>query len=94
MAHGIDGLGGMDGLPENYSNGIELFNAGRFYECHEVLEEIWLKAEGTGALNSSSRPDSGSRRTSPTDQRAIFKGAEGVFYTGEMEFRFPALDCL
>ena len=22
--------------------GIELFNAREFYECHEVLEEIWL----------------------------------------------------
>ncbi|MGH9934683.1 MAG: DUF309 domain-containing protein, partial [Blastocatellia bacterium] len=29
-----------------YLRGIELFNAGRFFESHEALEEIWLKSEG------------------------------------------------
>lgn len=33
-------------LPEAYLRGAELFNAGKFYECHEVWEELWLKAEG------------------------------------------------
>jgi predicted metal-dependent hydrolase len=33
-------------LPAEYLRGIELFNAGQFFECHEVWEEIWLKAEG------------------------------------------------
>jgi len=33
-------------LPEAYLRGAELFNGGKFYECHEVWEEIWLKAEG------------------------------------------------
>jgi len=26
--------------------GIELFNAGRYFESHEVLEKVWLQAEG------------------------------------------------
>jgi len=26
--------------------GIALFNRERFFECHEVLEEAWLKASG------------------------------------------------
>ena len=26
--------------------GITLFNHHRFFECHEVLEQAWLKAEG------------------------------------------------
>ena len=26
--------------------GIELFNAGHFFESHEALEEVWLKSEG------------------------------------------------
>ena len=26
--------------------GIELFNAGEFYECHEVLEDIWRPSRG------------------------------------------------
>jgi predicted metal-dependent hydrolase len=36
----------MDDLPIQYLRGIELFNAGEFFECHEAWEEIWLKAEG------------------------------------------------
>jgi predicted metal-dependent hydrolase len=26
--------------------GIELFNAGEFYECHEVLEDVWRPSHG------------------------------------------------
>lgn len=26
--------------------GIELFNAGEFYECHEVLEDLWRPTRG------------------------------------------------
>ncbi|MDX2033331.1 MAG: DUF309 domain-containing protein [Blastocatellia bacterium] len=29
-----------------YSEGIALFNEGRYFECHEVWETIWLRAEG------------------------------------------------
>ncbi len=33
-------------LPEEFLRGIELFNQGRFFECHEVWETIWLNSEG------------------------------------------------
>ena len=26
--------------------GIALFNRGRFFDCHEVLEELWLESSG------------------------------------------------
>ena len=26
--------------------GIQLFNAGQFFDCHEVLEEAWVEASG------------------------------------------------
>ena len=29
---------------ELWAEGIELFNAGRFFECHEVWEEVWKRA--------------------------------------------------
>jgi predicted metal-dependent hydrolase len=29
-----------------FEEGIALFNAGRFFECHEVWEEIWKHAQG------------------------------------------------
>ena len=28
-----------------FQRGVELFNAGEFYECHEVLEEIWMHSQ-------------------------------------------------
>ncbi len=32
--------------PDRWHEGIELFNAGRFFECHEAWEEVWKKARG------------------------------------------------
>jgi hypothetical protein len=36
----------MNYLPAQFLRGIELFNAGEFFECHEAWEEIWLKSDG------------------------------------------------
>ena len=33
-------------LPPQYLHGLTLFNAGEFYECHEVLEGLWQQAAG------------------------------------------------
>jgi predicted metal-dependent hydrolase len=35
-----------DSLPPQYLQGVALFNAGRFFACHEVLEELWLASNG------------------------------------------------
>jgi uncharacterized protein len=32
--------------PELYLEGIRLFNAGEFFECHDVLEELWTETVG------------------------------------------------
>ena len=32
-----------DGLPDLALKGIEEFNRGEFYECHEYLEEAWMQ---------------------------------------------------
>jgi len=32
-----------EGLPELALKGIEEFNRGEFYECHEYLEEAWMQ---------------------------------------------------
>ncbi|MEP7341720.1 MAG: DUF309 domain-containing protein [Acidobacteriota bacterium] len=36
----------MSDLPENFLRGVELFNAGKFFECHEAWEVIWLNSDG------------------------------------------------
>lgn len=33
-----------EGARKLWAEGIELFNAGRFFECHEVWEEVWKRA--------------------------------------------------
>lgn len=35
-------------LPELARSGIALFNEGRYYECHDALEEAWRQDEGAG----------------------------------------------
>jgi len=36
--------------PDFYEQGIELFNQGRFFECHEAWEEIWKRSGGEAKL--------------------------------------------
>jgi uncharacterized protein len=33
-----------------YEHGIDLFNQGRFFECHEAWEEIWKRSDGEAKL--------------------------------------------
>jgi predicted metal-dependent hydrolase len=32
--------------PDFFERGIDLFNQGRFFECHEAWEEIWKRSDG------------------------------------------------
>ena len=32
--------------PEQYREGLRLFNEEDFFECHEVLEELWMEQQG------------------------------------------------
>ena len=36
--------------PELFAEGIDLFNAGKFFEAHEVWEEIWKHSSGEEKL--------------------------------------------
>jgi predicted metal-dependent hydrolase len=36
----------MDSNHASLRRGIDLFNAGRFYEAHEVLEDVWRESIG------------------------------------------------
>ena len=35
-----------DDYPEKYLEGIRLFNEEEFFECHDVLEELWSEVVG------------------------------------------------
>lgn len=36
----------MSEYPAKYREGLKLFNEEEFYECHDVLEELWADCEG------------------------------------------------
>src|SRR5580700_943856 len=36
----------MSDYPEKYLEGVRLFNEQEFFECHEVLEELWSETLG------------------------------------------------
>jgi len=33
-------------LPAFFEEGIDLFNKGKFFECHEAWEEVWKRSDG------------------------------------------------
>jgi predicted metal-dependent hydrolase len=35
---------------ESWAKGVALFNAGRFFDCHEVWEEVWKRTNGAEKL--------------------------------------------
>jgi uncharacterized protein len=37
---------GPTSMDDAFRNGIRLFNSTKFFECHEVLEAMWLKEQG------------------------------------------------
>ena len=39
-------MSGAKSVAELYDEGIELFNQGRFFECHEAWEEAWKPSAG------------------------------------------------
>jgi uncharacterized protein len=40
----------MKSLAEHFEEGLEFFNAGRFFECHEAWEEVWKRSHGNKKL--------------------------------------------
>jgi predicted metal-dependent hydrolase len=37
-------------MPDHFREGIDLFNAGQFFECHEAWEEVWKRSDGVEKL--------------------------------------------
>jgi predicted metal-dependent hydrolase len=37
-------------LSEFFEEGIDLFNEGKFFECHEAWEEVWKRSDGDAKI--------------------------------------------
>ena len=33
-----------EGMPDEFWQGVEQFNAGQYYACHDTLEALWIEA--------------------------------------------------
>lgn len=33
-----------EGMPDEFWQGVEQFNAGQYYACHDILEALWIEA--------------------------------------------------
>ncbi|MGH9766813.1 MAG: DUF309 domain-containing protein [Blastocatellia bacterium] len=71
-------------MPDQYLRGIELFNAGRFFESHEALEEVWLKSEG--AERELLHALIQSAAALHHFQRGNLKGASSVYHRARSKF--------
>lgn len=40
-------MSAYDEFPPEFWQGVEQFNSGQFYDCHDTLEAIWLECYGT-----------------------------------------------
>jgi uncharacterized protein len=58
-------------MPEEFWQGIEQFNAGQFYACHDILEALWI---------DSIEPDK-------TFYQGILQIAVGLYHLGNHNWR-------
>jgi uncharacterized protein len=58
-------------MPEQFWQGIEQFNAGQFYACHDILEALWI---------DSIEPDK-------TFYQGILQIAVGLYHLGNRNWR-------
>lgn len=67
----------MSSLPAEYLHGVELFNRGEYFACHEALEGLWQSAAGEereflhGLIQAAAALHH--------DRRGNLKGARGVY---------------
>ncbi len=58
-------------MPEEFWQGVEQFNAGQFYACHDILEALWI---------DSIEPDK-------TFYQGILQIAVGLYHLGNRNWR-------
>lgn len=61
--------------------GLELFNRGEFFECHEVIEELWLETPDVDPLRDLYKGVIQAAAAIYQRERGIESGALGLFRT-------------
>ncbi len=65
----------MEIIPEEFWEGVEQFNSGQFYACHDTLEALWMEAN---------EPDK-------TFYQGVLQIAVGLYHFGNQNWRGAAI---
>ncbi len=65
----------MEVIPKEFWEGVEQFNSGQFYACHDTLEALWMEA---------SEPDK-------TFYQGVLQIAVGLYHLGNQNWRGAAI---
>ena len=65
----------MEIIPEEFWEGVEQFNSGQFYACHDTLEALWMEA---------TEPDK-------TFYQGVLQIAVGLYHFGNQNWRGAAI---
>ena len=79
-------------VDSRFLEGLELFNHGEYFECHEVIEDLWLETPGEDAHRDLYKGVIQAAAAIYQWDRGILTGARGLYTTsvGYLEKYVPA----
>ena len=71
----------MEKIDPRFVKGLELFNEKDYYECHEVIEDLWLQTPSTDKYRDLYKGVIQAAAAIYQFERGILSGAAGLFKT-------------
>ena len=68
-------------IDERFKKGLELYWQGEYFECHEVIEELWLETPVDDVYRDLYKGVIQAAAAIYQKQRKILSGAEGLYKT-------------
>ncbi len=68
-------------VDERFKEGLRLFEAGEYFECHEVIEDLWLETPTEDPYRDLYKGVIQVAAAIYQYERGIFSGAEGLYKT-------------
>lgn len=68
-------------IDERFLEGLKLFNEGEFFECHEVIEDLWLETDSADPYRDLYKGVIQAAAAIYQFERGIISGAIGLYGT-------------
>ena len=68
-------------IDPRFKKGLELFNQGEYFECHEVIEDLWLETDPKDPYRDLYKGVIQAAAAIYQFDRGILSGAKGLFNT-------------